>query len=37
MIRTFENFPDEVKCLICGTNKNEETMLIGITDTDNIN
>ena len=34
MIRTFENFPKEATCPICDTSKNEETMLVGITGTE---
>ena len=37
IMRTFTEFPKNVKCPICNTNKNSETMLIGKVGTEDGN
>ena len=37
MIRTFTKFPEEIKCPICNTNENGESMLIGMSGTEDGN
>ena len=33
-LRTFENFPKDSKCPICGTSENGECILIGVVGTE---
>ena len=33
MLRTFDHFPEDSKCPLCGTNKDKETFLIAISGT----
>ena len=32
-LRTFASFPPDLKCLLCGTNKDSECILVGINGT----